>query len=86
MRLSEQEKQGLIQSGYRKTELRQIELASSRTRYECGNIEITADEALDILGREKFINGLSRSAFHWSAVQSSEDGRNVYFDSSYLFR
>lgn len=47
---------------------------------------ITAQEAREILGDEKFLSGLSRSAFHWTSGRwSDDDTEYVSFDSSKLF-
>lgn len=37
-------------------------------------------------GTETYLSGIVRSAFHWSVVRETEDGRRVYFDSSNLFK
>jgi hypothetical protein len=46
--------------------------------------KISQEKALEILGREEYLSGISRSAFHWSAVRDN-NGETVYFDSSKLF-
>ena len=46
-----------------------------------------AVQALEILGEKKFLSGISRSAYHYTAARETEDGEFVvYFDSSVLFR
>lgn len=53
---------------------------------EQDDIEITAQEAREILGDEKFLSGLSRSAFHYTSGRwSDDDTKYVSFDSSKLF-
>lgn len=48
---------------------------------------ISKTEAIRILGREGWLSGLSRSAFHWMATRELDDNRSqVYFDSSKLFK
>ena len=69
----------------------QIERASSKTVYEyCpkGGVsgKIGAKKAIELLGKKEFLSGLSRSAFHWSAMRETKDGGNVYFDTSAFFR
>lgn len=50
------------------------------------DVEITAQEAREILGDDKFLSGLSRSAFHWTSGRwSDDDTKYVSFDSSKLF-
>jgi hypothetical protein len=50
--------------------------------------EITPQRAIRIIGREQFLSGLSRSAFHWSAIRYRNDNDKngyVYFDMHKLF-
>ena len=50
------------------------------------DVEITAQEAREILGDEKFLSGLSRSAFHRNSGRwNYDDTKYVSFDSSKLF-
>ena len=45
--------------------------------------KINSEKAVEILGMETFLSGISRSAFHASAVRESKDGKySVYFDLS----
>ena len=42
---------------------------------------------IEILGREAYLSGTSRSAFHWSCVRETDKiGVLIYFDSSRLFK
>lgn len=51
------------------------------------DVEISAQEAREILGDETFLSGLSRSAFHWTSGRWSADNtKYVSFDSSKLFK
>lgn len=92
MRLTEKDKQLLKEWGYSEDDLRQIEKAIQKTKttyetYELNNIKkITRDEAIEILGRETYLSGICRSAFHRSACRESEKGQRVYFNSSKLFQ
>lgn len=50
---------------------------------------ITRDEALRLLGREKYLSGIRRSAFHRTAARYvADDDRDgtVFFDSRKLWR
>ena len=48
---------------------------------------ISRKEAIELLGRETWLSGLDRSAFHWSAMRQTKDDKGyVYFDSSKLFK
>ena len=75
-------------------DLRQLEDAADVTTYElcdedCRNVigRISRKEAIRRLGRDGWLFGLVRSAFHRTAVRETADGKNyVMFDSSKLFR
>lgn len=92
MKLTIEDKKYLIETGYEKQDFKQIELAGSKTTYK----EICADgtskrvsraRAIELLGKKRFLSGLSRSAFHWSAIRKTEDGKtSIGFDSSRLFK
>ena len=64
----------------------QIEAAISKTKFKLGDEPIGVTRAVAVLGREKFLAGMDRSAFHRSAVVQTDDGRNVYFDSGAYFK
>ena len=73
--------------GYLDRDMPQIERAASVkiTTYELGSERISRAKALEILGRETWLSGLARSAFHWSAARNAADGKTVFFDSTRLF-
>lgn len=58
--------------------------------YENGTSEggpISASEAIGIIGKHKFLCGLDRCAFHWTATQSNNDGTVViYYNASEYFK
>ena len=72
----------------------QIEEAMEVTKYELTDADgkntirhISRKEAIELLGRETWLNGLDRSAFHWTSMRQTKDGKNyVMFDSSKLFK
>lgn len=110
MRLTETDKKQLIKNGYTERDFKQIEEAmqKSKTKYEAKNIQtgelrkISREEAIEILGRETWLSGISRSAFHWTATRDNMRGyfkpksadyvvtqmptQIVHFDSSNLFK
>ena len=51
---------------------------------------ISRKKALEVLGRENFLSGLARSAFHWSAVREGDkinaSETAVLFDARKLFK
>lgn len=92
-RLTEEDRAVLAGLGYPKGDLEQIEEAANRSTYtvidsDGNNLRaVNVWEAIDILGRETFLSGISRSAFHRTCCRSSEDGKTeIYFDSGALFR
>lgn len=72
----------------------QIAEAMAITKYELTDADgrktirsLTRNEAIELLGRETWLNGLDRSAFHWTAMRQTKDGQNyILFDSSAMFR
>lgn len=87
-KLSKKDKAFLLGIGHTENDFTQIEAAMRHTNtcYELDGTQIGRAKAIKLLGREKYLAGISRSAFHWSAVQDTDDGRTVYFDSYNLFR
>lgn len=85
MKLTTEDKKYLKTNGYLDKDMAQIEDAIGKTIYEINDIRVSASEACEILGREKFLSGIGRSAFHWSAARDTGDGATVYFDSRRLF-
>lgn len=91
MKLTRSDKAYLLSVGCPESDFRQIEEAAGKTVYEhfpvCGPArKISRETAVELLGREKFLSGLCRSAFHWSAMRTASDGSEVYFDSSRYFK
>lgn len=84
MKLLKEDKKMLLNWGYLEEDLKQIQRAINKTNYILTDKQtenkITSEKAKDILGTEKFLSGISRSAFHWSAMRD-----NIYFDSRKLF-
>ena len=91
MKLTNEDKALLRQWGFLDEDLPQIELAmqSRYTKYKLGNKAISRERALGLLGRHKYLSGIARSAFHYTAARTvgdSEESGVVCFDSSKLFR
>lgn len=71
--------------GHIDKDMRQLCDAVATTKYYLNDsIQLTADEAYDMLGESDFMSGLSRSAFHFSSVRECNEGA-IFFDSSALF-
>lgn len=88
MKLNKEDKALLTIWGYSEEEFSQIEdaLQKRMTKYELVDTTISREKAIRILGREVFISGIARSAFHYTAARQTADGQIVYFDSSKLFK
>lgn len=86
MKLNNKDKEELKSMGYSDENVCQIEEAITKTVYEMNGKKISAKKALEVLGRDEYLSGISRSAFHWSAVRNNKEGEKVYFDSSKLFK
>lgn len=86
MKLTKEDKKLLLGWGYIKKDLDQIEVATSLTRYTYKGKLICDERACELLGREEYLSGISRSAFHWSATRETLDGETIEFDSSALFK
>ena len=84
MRLTNADKSLLQSWGYSDRDISQIEKAahSRNTIYHMDGLRICRDYAIQVLGREEYLSGLSRSAFHATAERTTIDGAHtVSFDS-----
>ena len=88
MKLTNTDKALLLEWGHPESDFQQIEEAfkKTKTKYELGDKPISREDAISLLGREQYLSGISRSAFHYTAVRETPDGQLVCFDSSNLFR
>lgn len=88
MKLTDEDKTLLIKWGHSERDIAQIEEATAVTAYRINyGKRISRDKAIELLGRERYLSGISRSAFHFSASRDIGDsGDVVHFDSSRLFK
>ena len=91
MKLTSEDKDLLRQWGYVDKDFAQIELAMQAryTKYKLGTTAISRKRALGLLGRRKYLSGIARSAFHYTAARTVGDDEKsgvVFFDSSRLFK
>lgn len=95
--LTQEDKTLLKDYGYLDKDFPQIKQAYSKTTYTlCENTKVSGKErketeikgmkAIELLGREDFLSGLSRSAFHYSAYRDITENSGIYFNSSKLFK
>lgn len=86
MKLTLEDKALLLDMGCAESDFEQIEEATRKTYYEYCGKRIGQKKALELLGRRKYLAGINRSAFHFSAVQFTPQDKPVYFDSGRLFK
>ena len=86
MKLSDEDQEILLEMGVEKGDFPQISEALSKTVFTFETKRINLTKAVELLGKRKFLSGMARSAFHFSACRLTDDERPVYFDSSKLFR
>lgn len=84
MQLTEKDKALFLSKGYTESDLPQLSDAVNEVRLTLINGDdeqnITKRDAIRILGRETFLSGIGRSAFHASRIRDSSDGKSVFFD------
>ena len=93
MKLTKADKEYLKDIGYAVRDFEQIEKATGKTTYTMVDentgkrTKINTEKVIEVLGRESYLSGISRSAFHWSCVRETDKiGVLIYFDSSRLFK
>lgn len=74
MKLTEQDKQTLRDFGHPESDMRQLCEAARRCKHtdENGN-RITAEKAVEMLGRKTWLSGISRAAFHATAEREENN-------------
>lgn len=94
MKLTNKDKKYLLSIGYTENDLEQISSIAKYTKYEMFTKKdesivttITQKKAIELLGRNNFLSGLGRTAFHHSAVRYNDEGTiYVVFDGSKFFK
>ena len=93
MKLNKNDKEILKKWGNLDKDMRQLQEAANKTKYELHYTEngkyaskrIGVKEVIAVLGREEWLSGISRSAFHWTCAKPVYGGGMVYFDSGAIF-
>lgn len=91
MKLTDEDKKILLDWGYTENDLEQIQRALVKTTYELYSDDnrekrkISGKQARELLGQEKFLSGISRSAFHYTSLRETSDGKEIIFDTYKLF-
>lgn len=76
----------LREFGHNRSEYKQITECANMCVYRDGDGHtISYKDAIDILGRENFLSGISRAAFHWTCSRET-NGVWISFDCSDFFK
>ena len=94
MKLTNKDKKYLLSIVYAESDFKQIENIAKYTKYEMFSKEdesivttITQKKTIELLGRNTFLSGLGRTAFHQSAVRYNDEGTiYVVFDNNKFFK
>ena len=94
MKLTNKDKKYLLSIGYTESDFEQIGNIAKHTKYEMFTKEdesivttITQKKAIELLGRNTFLSGLGRTAFHRSAVRFNDDDTiYVIFEDKKYFK
>lgn len=86
--LTDFQKNTFLEIGFKDEDLNQLLLAINLSSYEKEDgLKISRENVIRILGELKYLYGISRSAFHYTAVQYDDKNKNtIYFNSSMLFK
>ena len=87
MKLTEEDRAYLRDTLKEDTEsIRQIEQVLAKTTFKIDKKRLTAEEVIEQIGREDFLSGMDRCAFHVDAVRITPEGEEIYFDSRRYFK
>lgn len=87
MKLTTSDKALLSEWGFPDKDFAQIEEAFSNTTCTLSDdTQLSRKATIERLGRETYLGGIARSAFHRTAARKDTDGVTIYFDSSKLFK
>lgn len=90
-KMTEEDKQYFLRLGYEKTRLGNIQKCLNAVRLDLtngyGTEKITPQDAIKVLGREKFLSGVDRAMGHMTATRVSDiyTGLGVSFSLAHLF-
>lgn len=94
MKWNKKDIENLKKNGFDKDDIAQIKTSGRYLKlyilYENEEVNksmqrITQKEAIDILGKDTFISGMSRAAFHFTSTRTN-NYRTIYFDCSSMFK
>jgi hypothetical protein len=77
----------LLGFGHRKSELKQLQEAAIVCKYtDEDDRRISATKVLEMIGRDQWLSGISRAAFHFTCGRGEHGKNYVHFDCNDLFR
>lgn len=79
MKLTAEDESVLLEIGNLKQDIPQLREAARKAKIEYQNSYISHERAVELLGRRTYLTGISRCAFHASAVRETPTGETVYF-------
>lgn len=84
-KLTKEDEQYLLELGNKKEDLKQLNDAYKECVYwlckgATKQRRISRTNAIELLGREKFLSGISRSAFHMTAWRDINEESAILFD------
>lgn len=86
MKLTKSDIEKLLKWGHLESDINQLEQAANICVYTDKNEKrISCKKAIDMLGREVWLSGISRAAFHWDCGRGEGDNY-VGFDCSKIFK
>ncbi len=90
MRWRKEDLEKLKRDGFDEKDIKQIRYSGKflklTTKLDNGKeVRLTQNKAIEILGKDTFISGMERSAFHFTSSRSN-NGVTIFFDCSNMFR
>lgn len=85
MKLTKSDKELLKTLGYNDKDMIRIEEAMNNTEYVLKNRNVTRRKVLNVLSREEYLRGISKSAFHRTAKILIGNNEYVFFNSFRIF-
>lgn len=79
MKLTAEDEATLLELGHAKQDIPQLKDAARKATIKYRNEKISHERAVELLGRRTYLTGISRCAFHASAVRNTPDGETVDF-------
>lgn len=79
MKLTAEDEAALLEMGHLEEDIPQLRIAARKAKIEYQDGYISHERAVELLGRHTYLTGISRCAFHASALRETPTGETVYF-------